>query len=137
MTNEMSNTTNNEMNEELEVVNLTPHAIVYQRDDGSRVTYAPSGQVARVSTVQGAPVKTALPFKVLNAPVRGPIEGLPIMNYKCDKVYIVSGMVADALRTSGNLRPDVFSPGTGPQDGAIRENGQVVAVTCFIASCIL
>lgn len=45
-----------------------------------------------------------------------------------DTVYIVSGMVLDALKRQGSARvgSDVFAPDTGAD--AIRENGQIVAV---------
>ena len=43
---------------------------------------------------------------------------------------VVSGMVGAALKEKGMVRPDVLVPGTGPQDGAVRnEKGHVIAVT--------
>jgi hypothetical protein len=45
-------------------------------------------------------------------------------------MYIVSGMVLSALY---GTRPDVLAPGTGPNDGAIRDaSGRIVAVTRLV-----
>jgi hypothetical protein len=45
--------------------------------------------------------------------------------------YIVSGMVFASPLLDG--RGDVMAPGTGPDEGAVREGGQVQAVTRLIA----
>jgi len=53
-------------------------------------------------------------------------------------VYIVSAMVGAALREAGVSRPDVLCPGTGPQDGAIRDpEGRIQAVTRLIRATLL
>lgn len=100
-------------------VNLTPHAIVVRTSEGDK-TFAPSGDVARVSTsvetldsVGGIPLtRTAF-----GTPVGVPeaVEGT---------IYIVSSLVGARV-----CRPDVVAPDTGAT--AIRENGQVVAVRGF------
>ena len=78
------------------------------------------------------------PCPLYGAPNWGPVEGLPA--YEPGTILIVSSMVAGQSRR----RDDVFSPGTGPNDGAIRESellpdggpnprkGQIVAVTRLI-----
>jgi hypothetical protein len=39
-------------------------------------------------------------------------------------------MVGDAMKQKGLVRPDVLVPGTGPGDGAVRnDKGHIVAVT--------
>ena len=53
----------------------------------------------------------------------GKIEGLP--EPKPDTIFVVSGMVRDAL----DGRPDVFAPDTGKS--AVRQQGQVEFVTCL------
>jgi hypothetical protein len=45
-------------------------------------------------------------------------------------IFVTSAIVAEAATKAG--RRDVLAPGTGPNDGAIRENGQVVAVTRLV-----
>jgi hypothetical protein len=71
-----------------------------------------------------------LPLPVLPAPVCGAVEGLPAPQEGV--VFIVSGMVLEALRGSG--RSDVFAPGTGPTDGAVRnDKGQILGVTTLVA----
>jgi len=104
--------------------NLTPHPITL-RGEGGDVTIPPSGVVARVSSIPGQAVPVeGLPVPVQPAPVWGPVEGLP--DPQPGVALIVSGLV----RGHCSGRTDVFSPGTGPNDGAIRnERGHVVAVT--------
>lgn len=114
------------------IVNLTPHEIIVRKPYGGTVTI-PSSGVARVTSKPGIP----LPFidcpdglECWTAPAFGAVEGLP--EPVEGVAYIVSGMVASRVYK----RPDVFSPGTGPNDGAIRdEKGQIVAVTRLIRSC--
>lgn len=105
----------------MQIVNLTPHPIAVQLPDGQRVTFAPAGAPARVSSssvdvgnVAGVP---------LRATVWGDVVGLPAP--APGVVFVVSALVAGRA-----LRPDVVSPDTGPS--AIRDNGQVVAVTGFV-----
>lgn len=103
------------------IINLTPHAIVVQLPDGQRVTFAPAGPPARVSStsvdvgdVAGVPVRATVWGDVVGLPA--PAPGVTL---------IVSALVAGRA-----LRPDVVSPDTGPS--AIRADGQVVAVTGFV-----
>lgn len=47
--------------------------------------------------------------------------------------FIVSAIVGAALHASGSTRTDVLCPGTGPADGAVRnEQGHIVAVTRLV-----
>lgn len=104
------------------MLNLTPHAITLQRVDGTRVTYAPSGKVARVSTTE-AEVDQYDGVPVMSRQL-GEAEGLPEEGVVC----LVSAMVASAVPG----RKGVYAPDSGPT--AIRENGQVVAVTRLVAA---
>ena len=111
--------------------NYTPHAITLQGPDGVRVTY-PSSGVARVlndavailvGDVGGIPIYQApsgAGAVVVGLP--DPVPGV---------TYVVSGLCAGFVKG----RTDVVSPGTGPADGAIREAGQIVAVTRLIRAC--
>jgi hypothetical protein len=113
-------------------VNLTPHAIVVRRQDGSDLTIAPSGQVARVAETPGQPISLGpdgAGVSIWTSPVAGEVQGLP--DPTADTVYIVSAVVAAAL--AGRGRSDVLRPGTGPQDCAVRSaDGKIVAVTRLI-----
>lgn len=129
------------------LINLTPHDIVVRREDGTDVTVPPSGTVARVvgATRQvrsfgGVPVKVDEPGRVEGLPApQAPLwDGYsePPPGYDPTPapgpVYLVSGMVLSALREAKSTRDDVFAPGTGPADGAIRnERGHIVAATCL------
>lgn len=111
------------------IINLTPHALTI---DGVG-TIQPSGCVARVSTVRTA-MGSVQGLRVV-AQNFGAVEGLPPP--KDGVVYVVSGMVLDAIKRSagaaGSSRSgrDVFAPDTGPD--AIRENGQIIAVRGLVA----
>lgn len=105
------------------MLNLTPHAITIRTKDGD-VTFQPSGQVARVSTVAADTGLTVAGVRVIRNQY-GPVTGLPTDGTPC----IVSGMVLAALPPG---TPNVYAPATGAT--AIRENGQVVAVTELVAA---
>jgi hypothetical protein len=45
------------------------------------------------------------------------------------RMFVVSLFVATAMKAYGIERDDIFVGGTGPSDGAIRENGNVKAIT--------
>ena len=102
--------------------NLTPHTIVLQDESGNRVAIEPSGKTARVATIET---------------VIGEIGGMPVVSRQFGEVIglddvempvIVSAMVASAVPG----REGVYAPDSGPT--AIRENGQVVAVTRLVAA---
>lgn len=85
------------------ITNLTPHEITVVGDDGKGAVFAPSGSVARVSTVterrgdiDGIPVYV---------PTFGDVEGLPAP--QAGEVFIVSALVRLAVPN----RTDVMSPG--------------------------
>lgn len=110
-----------------QLVNLTPHPITIYSPTGIH-TIPTSGQLARVRT-------TSTPAGELGGvaivrPTYGAIEGLPEPDNST--VYIVSGLVLSALASSGSQRSDVVAPGTGPQDGAIRDgSNRIAGVTRF------
>lgn len=96
-------------------INCTPHAIVM--NDGT--TYAPSGNVARVSLSFTTPDNNNVCQVVY-----GELTGVPAPQ---DGVfYIVSAMVLAA-----SDRTDLVAPATGhPQ--CVRENGFIKSVPCFV-----
>ena len=103
------------------IVNLTPHEIILRDEFGADTAY-PSQGVARVRSVPGEHLSGPL----WSAPIWGEVEGLP---EPTGDVFIVSALVA--ARCAG--RGDVFSPGTGPNDGCVRDDaGRIVAVTRLI-----
>lgn len=108
------------------LINLTPHDITL-RDANDVDTIIPkSGTVARVdSLVGGRNDIEGIPCAVFDADSVGGVEGLP---EPAEGVYyLVSGFVGAAV---AGKRDDVLVPGTGPKDGAIRnEKGWIVAVT--------
>lgn len=107
-------------------VNMTPHAITLRNSDG-KDTQIPSSGVARVATVVATKEKEIINgIPVFPAPTYGAVEGLPDPVH--GTYYIVSAMVFEKTD-----RPDVLAPGTGPNDGAIRnDKGHIVAVTRLI-----
>ena len=110
----------------VKLINLTPHSIVLRNNDGEDTVIEPSGTIARVSN---APSLKFEQIEGISVPVFAPdemgeVENLP--EPEDETFYLVSGMVGAACMG----RDDVLVPGTGPQDGAIRnEKGHIVAVT--------
>ena len=116
------------------IINLTPHAITVRSADGTETTFepaAPKGGEPRVGNTPGA-VLADHPLAGLVS-VHGPDITGEVVNLPAPQpgvFLVVSGMVGDAIQKRGIFRPDVLVPGTGPQDGAIRnEKGHIVAVT--------
>jgi hypothetical protein len=111
------------------MINCTPHAITLRAATGEDTIVPPSGTVARVSSTPGAlEMVEGLPVPVAGMQTFGGVEGLP--EPTPGTMFIVSALVLSALRGS---RPDVVGPGTGPNDGAIRnEKGHVIAVTRLV-----
>jgi len=113
----------------MKLVNLTPHTIVLISSEDEKTELLSEG-LARVTSKAGSwlPASAEAPCDLYGAPTWGEVEGLP--EPKEGTLYIVSALVAGRVR-----RMDVFSPGTGPNDGAERnERGQVVAVRRLICS---
>ena len=102
------------------IINLTPHAITIT--DGP--TFAPSGQIARVTThqvdagtINGIPVKTQTFGDIIDLPAQ-----------QDNTVYIVSAIVLAAAKEAG--RTDVVAPDTA---NAIRnDSGHIVSVPGFV-----
>jgi len=138
----------------VELVNLTPHTInlvvcgetrAIPSSGVARVTSTPGGEIFRgegfygdcglcggqrhqemLQAGEGSSSCGCFGLPLYEAPVMGAVEGLP--KPKAGTIYVVSAIVASACKG----RKDVFSPGTGPNDGAIREGGQIKAVTRLI-----
>ena len=112
--------------------NCTPHPISIVQRDGSTLTIPPSGELARVSTVESPP---------------GDLDGVMVIRREFGEVtipdpptvdvgdgaelvvgwIIVSSLVLEAAKTTRHhLLGRLLAPDTGPS--AIREGGQVVAV---------
>lgn len=106
-------------------MNLTPHTLTFRNLDGD-VRLEASGIVARVGTTV-VPLRT-VGGMLLRAKSLGQVQNLP--DPDGETVYVVSGMVLEALRASGSRRGDVVAPATGPNDEAVRDaSGHVIAVT--------
>jgi hypothetical protein len=122
---------------------------------------AAEGGAARVTSTPGALASVdGIPVPVASATTFGEVAGLPAPHYECGcgngaecpaafrldmagalecphyvvaAYYVVSGIVGAALRATGSTRRDVLCPGTGPNDGAVRnEAGHIVAVTRLV-----
>ena len=107
------------------MLNLTPHAIVIQGDDGTNVTIPPSGVVARVATSETTVSEVAFDGVTIPVVTRqfGQVTGLP----ETDEACLVSSLVLDAVRVQQPWRKRVYAPDTGAT--AIRdEAGRIIAV---------
>jgi hypothetical protein len=138
----------------MDIVNLTPHPIVLRGPNPRRcargecpvdvdvdgscccqprtvdTTIPASGTIARVQMTEGTLVALpGLPCLVSTGATYGAVEGLPAPAE--GTIYVVSGRVLSALAGSG--RDDVYGPGTGPTDGAVRDaEARIVAVTRLV-----
>jgi hypothetical protein len=112
------------------LVNLTPHALTLVAPSGEHHILPPSGSVARVTSTPGTvEAREGFPCLVASPTKFGEVTGLPAP--QDGVVFVVSGMVGSAL--AGKGRADVFVPGTGPNDGALRnEAGHIVGVTRLV-----
>ena len=110
-------------------INLTPHAIVVRLADGTDLTFPPSGQVARLDEHPSRQMGKIDGVTILSRTNFGEVIGLP--QFVTEGVnYIVSSLVAAQV-----VRLDVFSPATGPNDGALRnDKGHIVAVVALKAT---
>jgi hypothetical protein len=109
------------------MINLTPHAITLRTPAGD-VTFPPSGQLARVSTIATPTGETVAGVPVVRN-TYGPVTGLVRDANGVPLPCIVSGMVLAAL-PAGTI--NVYAPATGAT--AIRKDGQVIAVTELVAA---
>jgi hypothetical protein len=109
----------------MKLVNLTPHTIVLRAQDGAETSVEPAGALARVHASPGELGQVdGIAVPVAAADTYGPVEGLP--EPTTGVVYLVSALVGARVRD----RADVLVPGTGPGDGAVRnDRGHIVAVT--------
>lgn len=102
-------------------INLTPHALSVMLPDGSTITIAPSGIIARVATEE------VVVDQVAGVPVIerrfGAVEGLPEEGTLC----LVSAMVAAAVPG----RKGVYAPDTGATAHR-NDKGHIVAVTRLV-----
>jgi hypothetical protein len=114
------------------LINLTPHAVhIHQTNNRSGMEIPSSGSARVVSNDAVSEFNKEIGFTVASYPDTGIVEGLP--DPTPGVAYIVSLIVLGYPSVKG--RTDVFSPGTGPKDGAIRsDKGQVVGVTRLIAA---
>lgn len=104
-------------------VNLTPHTIRIRPETGEEIVLEPDPRgPARVSSAAGCFHYHEDGVAIFGPDIYGSVTGLP--GPIDGTYYIVSAPVGAAVR-----RLDVLVLGTGPSDGAIRENGQIVAVT--------
>lgn len=110
------------------IINLTPHTINLVTRDGDEIETYPSQGVARVFCTPGE-VEIYNGIPIAGPDVWGEVEELP--SPKKGVFYIVSALVGGHPSVKGERR-DVLVPGTGPGDGALRnEKGHIVGVTRF------
>jgi hypothetical protein len=110
----------------MNIINLTPHPINLRAADGSDTIIPASGTVARVTSTPGTATSVAgVPVPVYGRDSYGEVTGLPAPSE--GTFLIVSALVGGAV---AGTRDDVLVPGTGPADGAIRDDaGRIIAVT--------
>ena len=104
-------------------INLTPHELNVQREDGSLLTVPPSGTVARVkaeTTTVGKIDGVAITKQTFAAAIAG------VPPQKEDVYHIVSRLAAEALKEIGRTE-DILIPGAAIRD----EAGKIVGCDGF------
>lgn len=120
-------------------INLTPHPIRIRTLDGASIEVSPSGQVARVCTVEqprGVALTTSGgPVQLVSRALSRHIHGLPNPDSLPEgAVLLVSSMVLEAARQSGHPLLDRMAvPDTGPT-ARRNSSGQVEYVTRLIVA---
>lgn len=120
-------------------INLNPHPLRLRLNAANTAAEADTADLV-IPPRQGADGKTA-PARVPSRPgaaIEGGVGGVPaygrttfgevvgLPDPEPDVVYLVSALFSGRVGD----RDDVFIPGTGPADGAVRDaNGQIYAVT--------
>ena len=105
----------------VDAINLTPHTLTIEADDGFKIVIPSSGSVARCATEEEE-VRTIRIRGFEDHPVTvrrtrfGTPSGVP--EAENEKVFLTSTLVREAAK-----RPDILAPGQGIRN----ENGQVVA----------
>lgn len=112
----------------MQLINMTPHALNLYTTEGV-VELPVSGQLARVRS------SSVFVGEAGGMPVYenafSDVEGLP--EPQDGVIYVTSSLVLKALASAGISRPDVLAPGTGPNDGAVRDaSGRIVGVTRLV-----
>lgn len=108
-----------------EIINMTPHAVTLYKEDGTTVTFTPSGTVPRVKQINMPSVLDDVPCNVATF---GQVEQLP--EFSGDSLKIVSTLVRNACPT----RYDLISPDTSPASVVRDENGNILGVKGFLSN---
>lgn len=112
--------------QDVEFVNLTPHEIIIIQGN-EEYKIKPSGNLARLRYNVNKTTKIG-GFKLVEFD-NEVITGVP----KPDdgKVFIVSSVIMQALRTNGLLRLDIVSPDTSRYSAVRDKTGNIIAVRGF------
>ena len=98
-----------------EIVNLTPHPVVFKRDGMDDLVIESSGSVRAEEAFSEEPTETVDGIPVYDLSYTGKIIGLP--DPVPGRVYIVSMIAAQAMLALGIKRNDVVSPNFVPALG--------------------
>lgn len=98
-----------------EIVNLTPHPVVFKRDGMDDLAIESSGSVRAEETFSEEPTETVDGIHVYDLSYTGKIIGLP--DPVPGRVYIISMIAAQAMLALGIKRNDVVSPNFVPALG--------------------
>lgn len=98
-----------------EIVNLTPHPVVFKRDGMNDLTIESSGSVRAEEEFSEEPTETVDGIPLYDLSYTGKIIGLP--DPVPGRVYIVSMIAAQAMLALGIHRNDIVSPNYVPALG--------------------
>ena len=98
-----------------EIVNLTPHPVVFKRDGMNDLTIESSGSVRAEEEFSEEPTETVDGIPVYDLSYTGKIIGLP--DPVPGRIYIISMIAAQAMLALGIHRNDIVSPNYVPALG--------------------
>jgi hypothetical protein len=110
--------------------NYTPHPITIRAPQGDLiVTPEPTPARSASTSTPGDALSVDGHEVFTSVTTFGSLQGLPPPER--DVVLVCSAIVAEQAAREG--RDDVYAPGTGPLDGAVRDDaGRIVAVTRLV-----
>jgi hypothetical protein len=108
------------------IVNKTPHPVIWVREDGEKVTFPPNPPSLRTKEIVSGPEFIGGEIPLVTCRMERPAEG-ELPPTIPGTWYIVSAMVASLYPE----RPDFITPDTGPESVIRDPDGRIVGVKRF------
>lgn len=123
-------------------INLTPQPIVYEKTNGNRIIFQPSGKVISITYYRKLKEIDKINGEIIierfdrsidkHYVIEAELDPLP--NPEPNTIFIVSPQVLNELRKKGIKRYDIIAPAENNLNYRVvlRTNGTIEAITTFI-----